>query len=138
MATVNTTSIRKEVARVEEEFSRLSDQGQLSAESRALFRSLLMIANLLVTIIMEKNTRKSSRNSSLPPSQTSADKSSRKPGSQGKGIEQNDEPFANSRTVESTEIAPVARCSHCGENLARVPVLDHERRTLIDIIFEKR
>lgn len=138
MATVNTTSIREEVARVKEEFSHLSDQGQLSPESRALFRSLLMIVNLLVTIFMEKNTRKNRRNSSLPPSQTSADSSSRKPGSQGKGIEQNDEPFANSRTVESTEIAPVARCSHCGENLSRVPVLDHERRTLIDIIFEKR
>lgn len=138
MASVNTTSIREEVARVEEEFSRLSEQGQLSAESRALFHSLLMIVNLLVTIFMEKSTRKTSRNSSLPPSQTSEDNSSPKPRTQGKGLEQNDESFVNSRTVESSAIARVDRCSHCGENLSMVAVMDHERRTLIDIVFEKR
>ena len=138
MASVNTTSVREEIARIEQDLTRLGEQGKLSDESRILFRSLLTIVNMLVAVFMEKNTRKTSKNSSIPSSQTGDDKSSATSGSNGKGLAQNDESFDNSRSVETEEIAPVNHCSECGENLSKVSVTDHERRTRIDIVFEKR
>ena len=138
MASVNTTSVREEIARIEQELIRLGEQGKLSDESRILFRSLLMIVNMLVAVFMEKNTRKTSKNSSIPSSQTGEDKSAATSGSNGKGLAENNEPFDNSRSVETEEIAGVNQCSECGENLSKISVTDYERRTRIDIVFEKR
>ncbi len=39
--------------------------------------------------------------------------------------------------METVNILPVTQCGHCGENLETLPAQDHERRTLIDIVFEK-
>lgn len=44
---------------------------------------------------------------------------------------------ANTRTVETTQVAKVTDCQFCGEALENTPVTEHERRTKIDIIFEK-
>ncbi len=138
MASVNTTSVREEIARIEQDLTHLGEQGKLSDESRILFRSLLMIVNMLVAVFMEKNTRKTSKNSSIPSSQTGEDKSAATSRSNGKGLAENSESFDNSRSVETEEVARVNRCSGCGEDLSSVSVTDHERRTRIDIVFEKR
>jgi len=138
MASVNTTSIREEIARIDQDIARLSEAGKVSDESRMLFNTLLVIVNILIVIFMEKSMRKSSKNSSLPPSQTSEDQSSTKPVSNRKGPAQNDELLYQSRTVESETVATVDRCSHCGENLIQVSVTDYERRMRIDIVFERR
>ena len=92
---------------------------------------------MLVAIFLEKNTKKGNKNSSIPSSQTEEDKSS-KPRKPKDKREEHEEPFANSRTEESVEVSPVWRCEHCGENLRHVQVEDYERRTRIDIVFEKR
>ena len=76
MATVNTASVREEIARVEQEIAGLSETGKVSDESRMLFNTLLMIVNMLVAIFMERSTKKTSKNSSIPPSQTTEDQSS--------------------------------------------------------------
>ena len=137
MATVNTASVREEIARVEQEIARLSETGKVSDESRMLFNALLMIVNMLVAIFMESSTKKTSKNSSIPPSQTTEDQSSKTSVSNKKGPAQNDELFDDSRTVETETVARVNRCSACGENLSKVSVTDYERRTRIDIVFEK-
>ena len=41
------------------------------------------------------------------------------------------------RTVENVAIAKVTQCDICGKDLKDAPCQDHERRTKIDIIFEK-
>jgi cytochrome c2 len=138
VASVNTTSIREEIAQVEQEIARLSAAGKVSDESRMLFNTLLMIVNMLVAIFLEKSTRKTSKNSSIPSSQTDEDQSATTSRSNKKGLLQNDQPFENSRTVETCELSRVTRCSHCCENLSKVSVTDLERRTRIDIVFEKR
>jgi transposase len=138
VASVNTTSVREEIARIEQDLARQVESGKLSDENRVLFNSLLMIVNMLVAIFMEKNTRKTSKNSSIPSSQTGEDKSANSSKGSGKGTAQNNEPFDNSRTVETSEVSEVHHCEHCGENLRGVSVMDHERRTRIDIVFEKR
>ena len=129
MATVNTASVREEIARVEQEIARLSETGKVSDESRMLFNTLLMIVNMLVAIFMERSTKETSKNSSIPPSQTTEDQSSKTSASDKKGPAQNDESFDNSRTVGTETVADVKRCSACGENLSQVSVTDYERRT---------
>lgn len=135
MANVNTTSVREEIARIEQDLTRLGEQGKLSDESRVLVRSLLMIVNMLVAVFMEKSTRKTSKNSSIPSSQTGEDKSASGSPSNGMGTPEKDIPFNNSRSVETEEVAPVSSCSKCGENLSTVSVTDHERRTRIDLVL---
>ena len=86
----------------------------------------------------ERHTPKSSANSSLPASQTPSDETAlAHRGAKGKGPSHNDERCANTRTRESVKVLRVERCERCGEDLTDSPCLGHERRTLIDIVFEK-
>ena len=43
----------------------------------------------------------------------------------------------NRRTYETVSIAGVETCNGCGEDLSETICLGHERRTKIDIVFEK-
>ena len=43
----------------------------------------------------------------------------------------------NRRTYETVSIAGVETCNGCGEDLSETVCLGHERRTKIDIVFEK-
>lgn len=138
MATFNKESIREEFDRIKSEFKRLSADKEIGPEILALFNSVMMLLNIMFAIFLEKQTKKTSKNSSIPPSQTQKDESSKldtKKNSKGK-IEKTIT-AANTRTVESVEIIPVDHCDNCGEDLRRVPCKTHERRTRIDIIFEK-
>jgi hypothetical protein len=92
----------------------------------------------MFAVFMEKTTRKTKNNSSIPSSQTDKDETTPpKDGAKGKGPEQNKEMSSNTRTVKSVEILQVHDCEHCGEDLSHTECESHERRTLIDIIFEK-
>ncbi|MBM9521359.1 hypothetical protein JWG39_16240, partial [Desulforhopalus vacuolatus] len=80
---------------------------------------------------------KNSKNSSLPPSQTEPDTTSTEnSGGKGKGKNVSGE-VSNTRVVENVTVAEVAICDVCGNPLSDVPCHEHERRTKIDIIFEK-
>jgi transposase len=138
MSSVNTASIREEITHVERELERLSARGKVSDESRVLINSLLMIVNLLVSVFLEKSTRKTSRNSSKPSSQTEPDESTPRTQTPAQKPTGPEATFANSRTVASRTVAVVNQCTRCGENLRAVAVDDHERRTWIDIVFETR
>lgn len=138
MAYVNKTSLREEFDRIKSEFSALSTKQKLSPETMALFNAMILLFEMLIAIFLEKNTKKTGKNSSLPPSQTQKDESALSPKeSNGKGPKENGERFDNFSTHESTEIAKVAQCDTCGEDLRHVAIIDKERRTKIDIVFEK-
>ena len=137
MASVNTSSIREEITHVKQQLDEQVRSGKVADETRMLFSTLLIIVDMLVAIFLEKNTKKGNKNSSIPSSQTDEDNSSKSRKPRGKQ-EEHEEPFANSRTEESVELSAVCRCEHCGENLRHVKVDDYERRTRIDIVFEKR
>jgi transposase len=109
VASVNKESLREEFGALKERFGRLCTDGKVSAESRALFEALLMLLQVLMAVFMEKNTPKNSTNSSRPSSQTQKDNTAlTRPGTHGKGKE-----------------------------LHKVRCKGHERRTQIDIVFEK-
>ena len=138
MATVNKHYLREEFDAFKAEFERLTAAGKMAAESRALFQALLMLFEVLMAVFMERSTTKGKENSSLPSSQTPKDDdTATQPGANGKGKSQNDALSGNTRTVETVQIAPVTQCRTCGEDLSRTPCQGHERRTRIDIIFEK-
>jgi transposase len=138
VASVNKQSLREEFETLKSRFDALCRDGKISAESHALFQGMLALFQVLMTVFMEKHTSKDSTNSSKPSSQTAKDETaSAGPGSHGKGKASNDAPCANTRTVESVELVKVAECEVCGEDLTDTPCKGHERRSLIDIIFEK-
>ena len=138
MATVNQSSLRAEFDALKARFESLCATGKMSAESRALFDALLMLFELLMAVFMEKHTPKSSANSSLPASQSPNDETARTgPGAKGKGPSYNGERCANTRTRESARVLSVDACGRCGEDLTDAACTGHERRTLIDIVFEK-
>ena len=138
MATVNKSSLRAEFDALKARFESLCAEGKMSAESRALVDALLMLFELLMAVFMEKHTPKSSANSSLPASQSPNDETARTgPGAKGKGPSYNDARCANTRTRESITVLSIDACGRCGEDLTDAACTGRERRTLIDIVFEK-
>ena len=138
MATVNKASLRAEFDALKTRFEALCAAGKMPPESRALVDALLMLFELLMAVFMEKHTPKSRANSSLPASQSPDDATARtRPGAKGKGPSANDAQCANTRTREHVRVLAVQSCARCGEDLADTACTGHERRTLIDIVFEK-
>ena len=86
----------------------------------------------------EKTTKKTSKNSSKPPSQTEKDESSLSHnGTNGKGKTESNVVAKNTRTLETVTTVRVTECDVCGADLSNSPCAHVERRTKIDIIFEK-
>jgi transposase len=100
--------------------------------------SMFMIVELILSIFLEKTTKKDNKNSSIPSSQTGKDESSLDhQGSNGKGKKENDALAKNTRVHEQVTVSTVSFCDVCAEDLTDTPCLHHERRTQIDIVFEK-
>lgn len=138
MASVNKQSLREEFTALQARFTQLATAGKISAESRALIEALLMLLQVLMAVFMEKHTAKTSTNSSKPSSQTPKDETALgRPGTHGKGQPDDPSQLANTRTIETVEIAKAGVCGNCGEDLRKLPAEGHERRTRIDIVFEK-
>jgi len=99
---------------------------------------MFTLLELIFAIFLEKNTTKTSNNSSKPSSQTDKDESALdQRGSKGKGKKEQKRSAYNSRTVETTIVSAVTTCDICGEDLIDTSCHQHERRTKIDIVFEK-
>jgi transposase len=138
MSTVNKGSVREEAERIKTEFERLSTDKKINSECAFLIQSMLMLINLLISIFMEKTTTKNSKNSSIPPSQTGKDDSSiTDKGTKGKGKIETNDTANNTRTIENVSLVTVEQCDSCGQDLSKIEPLKIERRTKIDIIFEK-
>ena len=138
MASLDKTSVRTEVGRLKIDFEKLCADGKITAESKALMMSMFMIVELILSIFLEKTTKKDNKNSSIPSSQTGKDESSLgHQGSNGKGKKETDTLAKNTRVHEQVTVSTVNTCDVCAEDLTGVPCTQHERRTKIDIIFEK-
>jgi transposase len=138
MASLDKTSVRAEVSRLKTDFEQLCADGKITAESKALMMSMFMIVELILSIFLEKTTKKDNKNSSIPSSQTGKDESSLDhQGSNGKGKKENDNLAKNTRVHEQVTVSTVSFCDVCAEDLTDTPCMHHERRTKIDIVFEK-
>jgi len=138
MASIDNQSVRDEFERIKSEFTTLTGNKKMSPESVTLVNGLILLFELILSIFLEKNTKKTTLNSSKPSSQTEKDESAvGKQGSKGKGKTETSATATNTRTVESITVLPVHSCDSCGESLRKVTSECFERRTRIDIVFEK-
>jgi hypothetical protein len=138
VASVNKQSVREEAERIRSEFNKLTANEKISSESKMLFQSMLMLINLLISIFLERTTSKNDKNSSKPSSQTEKDESFvTHPGTKGKGKSEITATAYNTRTIENVTQIEVTQCDVCGQDLTKTACKHHERRTKIDIIFEK-
>ncbi len=85
MAQVDKATVRNEVSRIKADFEQLCANGKITAEIKFLMNSMFMIMELMLSIFLEKKTKKDNKNSSIPSSQTDKDESALMPtqGSQG-------------------------------------------------------
>ena len=58
MGTINQQSVREEIDRIKAEFNQLSADKKLNCETKMLFKSMFMLVNLLISIFLEKTTKK--------------------------------------------------------------------------------
>jgi transposase len=138
MGSFNRQSVREEAERIKAEIDRLVANKKINSECSVLIQSMLMLINLLIAIFLEKTTTKNSKNSSKPPSQTEKDESAlTNTVTNGKGKPESKTTVGNTRTVESVTIVKVSQCDICGQDLTDAPCERCERRTKIDILFEK-
>ena len=138
MASLDKTSVRTEVSRLKIDFEQLCADGKITSESKTLMMSMFLIVELILSIFLEKSTKKDNKNSSIPSSQTEKDESwLGHQGSNGKGKKETDTLAKNTRVREQVTVSTVSVCDVCAENLTDVSCIHYERRTKIDIIFEK-
>jgi len=138
MPSLNKESVREEVDRIKTEFDQLNSDGKINKDSFVLMRCMILVMDLILSIFLEKTTKKNSKNSSIPPSQTSEDTTTPdNQGSNSKGKPENQAAVHNIRTRETVTLSQVNQCDVCGEDLSHIPSHQCERRTKIDIIFEK-
>lgn len=76
MPSIDKESVRLQVDSIKNDFNELSKAGEINLETKAVMKSMLMIIELIMSIFMEKKTQKTSKNSSIPPSQTETDDTS--------------------------------------------------------------
>ena len=139
MSSVNGQSVREEAERIKAEFDRIAASKKIDTESKILFQSMLILINLLIAIFLEKTTKKNNKNSSKPSSQTEKDESAiTNTSTNGKGKKEHNATADNTRTVETISVSKVTRCDVCCEDLTKVACQHTERRTKIDIVFEKK
>lgn len=136
MATVNAASLRAEFEAAKARIQALRAAGKVSAEADAMFGVLITLMRVLITVLLEKTTRKTSANSGLPPSQTGKDATARRTGASGKGPRANLQTGANLRRTTVEETIPVETCDGCGADLSGIEAVGRERRILYDIVFE--
>ena len=96
-----------------------------------------MLLEVMMAVFLEKMTLKTSKNSSTPSSQMEKADTSALEGTNSRGLGAEARRFANTRTIETMETAQVETCACCGEDLRKVRTRARERRTRIDLVFEK-
>lgn len=137
MANINKESVREEVTKLKQQFEKLSAAGKVNSEVALLMSSMFMVIELILSIFMERQTRKNNKNSSIPSSQTDKDESASHQGSKANGKQENNKMANNTRTKETVTTIEVYHCDNCGDDLSDVNSHGIERRTKIDIVFEK-
>ena len=73
MARINPASLRAQLDDCRARFDAIKQKGEASADTFALINALFMLVDTVVAVFLEKTTRKTSRNSSLPSSRDGTD-----------------------------------------------------------------
>ena len=119
MAKYSKTSLREQIEFFKKEFDKLCKGSKLNSETKMLIKGMLMLIDLMVSIFLEKQLKKTAKNSSLAPSQTIKDESGLgDKGAKGKGKTETNATASNTRTVENITTIEVDLCPVCGYDLS--------------------
>lgn len=100
MAILDKQSVREEFDKIKASFDEQVKAGKVNADIAALFNTLIMLFSIVLSIFLEKKTKKTSANSGIPPSQTDKDETT--PGknkTNGKGHQETTTMAENTRTL---------------------------------------
>jgi len=140
MASLDKRSVRDEFDKIKSDLDQLSKDGKVSVEVGLVIRSLFTLLEIVLAIFMEKKTKKTSNNSGIPPSQTDPDETATDAsdgGSNRKKRKFKNNDFDNRTETVTVEVLQPVYCDACQTDLTDTPESTRERRTLIDILFEK-
>ena len=70
MATVNSASLRDEFDVVKTDITSMRNEDKSTREADKIIDDSCRLLEILIAILLEKTTKKTSKNSSIPPSQT--------------------------------------------------------------------
>ena len=136
MATVSRESLGELMAERRAQFAALEASGQVTPEMSAFCEGLFALLQMLVTLLLEKRTRRTPANSDLPGSLAPFDRTApAKAGAKGKGPKHARGECASARVEVERQASAVDQCRRCGEDLSSTAAEDHERRILVDIEF---
>ena len=94
------------------------------------------LLEVLIAIFLEKTTKKTSKNSSIPPSQTGKDETKKSPRKNRDTSEaENSMTGENFETTTVEEISTVEVCDSCGTDLSDIEPSAREQRVLLDIKY---
>jgi len=127
-------SIRKKINQAKEDVEAAFAQEAPSPSLKAAINSLFLVLDIIVSVLLEKKTRKNSSNSGLPPSRNDGPNGNRNT-SQGDRSKKGQQ-LENTRKVETSETISPNECDECGGDLRQEPVKETESRKKIDIIYE--
>ena len=136
MSTVNGASLRDEFDAYKADIASLRKEGKITKKADEVIGGLCRLLEIMNAIFLEKETKKTSKNSSIPPSQTGKDetkKSPRKP--RDTSAAWNSMTGENFETVTVAEFSTVEACDSCGTDLSDIEPSIREQRVLLDIKF---
>ena len=137
MASVNGTSLRDEFDAAKARIASLRKAGKISDDVDVVIGVLCSLLGILIAVFLEKTTRKTSKNSGIPPSQTDKDETKqRRKRNSGKGTVPNWMTGENLRKVTVEETSTVEVCDTCGADLSGIEPSACEERIHLDIMFE--
>ena len=79
MATVNSASLRDEFDVIKTDITSMRNEGKSTREADKIIDGSCRLLEMLIAILLEKTTKKTSKNSSIPPSQTDKDETKKSP-----------------------------------------------------------
>ena len=114
MGSMNASSVREELDNFEKMYAELTKNNNIDEQTHCLIKGLFMLVKLIVAVFMEKQTKKRSHNSGIPPSQSDEDESTLDDSDTKKRRQQreksNTHQSDHTRTVETVTIAEVTTC----------------------------
>ena len=136
MATVNSASLRDEVDGYKADIASLRKEGKIPKKINVLLTGLCCLLEILIAVFLEKKTKKTSKNSNIPPSQTGKDETKKSPRkNRDTNAARNLITGENFETVTVEEIATVEAGDSCGTDLSDIEPSAREQRVLLDIKF---
>ena len=136
MLSVNSASLRDEFGGYKADIVSLRKEGKISNEADVVIGGLCRLLGIVIAIFLEMTTKKTSKNSSIPPSQSDKDETRKSPEkNRDTSAAQNSITGGNFQTTTVAEISIVEVCDSCCADRSDIEPSADEQRVLRDIKF---